>query len=691
MQTLIDLIQTSEDWLIRRILRYAKERGYTRYTSTLEEAWRLSIAGLSASLVQGLQHHRAIPDFGPDDDFLTDPLNAFGIIEAQRHRKRGISIALFLGLLKYYRQSYMDLLEEQLSETAQISRARLFLERSFDRMEIAFCQEWSGHQSPKLLNELQEESRLLTNEKNSYLTFFESLTDPAIILNNRHEVVNLNHAAAAIINPRLSPGAFYYSAPTPKENPECQEDMITENKPALIGRNIIELFPWLTTFMKHLQKSSDRILSLECTVDKSEIPKTFEVRCTRMLDVSDKVAAIILILRDISHRKDMEVELKKSEERYKSLFENNHSAMLLIDPSDAAIVDANPAACNYYGYPRETMLRMKISDVNTLSEKQIFAEMSRAKQEKRHQFFFRHRLSDGDIRDVEVFSGPIILQNKKLLYSIVHDITQRKEAEASLQRSNQELDDFAYIASHDLREPLRAISNYSLFLMEDHGDKLDSDGRAKIETIIRLCRREEDLINSLLHFSRLGRTDLVRRAVDLNRVLQDIMETLRPSFPMENLRIRIPETLPTIECDEIRVREIFSNLIINGVKYNNRPEKIIEIGVQPEGKRLEAGWIFFVKDNGIGIPPKHLTRIFTLFKRLHGRDQYGGGTGAGLTIVKKIVERHGGRIWVESTPGEGTTFFFTLQKSSLDWDGGENDPAENEKTESPKRKNERKV
>ncbi|MFZ5572909.1 MAG: PAS domain S-box protein, partial [Thermodesulfobacteriota bacterium] len=637
MQELIDLIQNSEDWLIRRILKYAKERDYTRYTSTLEEAWRLSIAGLSSSLIQGIRHYRSIPDFGPDDDFLSDPLNTFGVIEARRHRQRGVSLALFLGLLKYYRQSYADLLEENIRDENRLSRSRLFLERSFDRMEIAFCQEWAGHGTDKLLSEIQEGSRILTNEKNTYLTVFESLTDPSILLNNRHQVINLNHAAVELKNIQLAPGAYYYSTEEFGRPSGKEADQATEEKPRLIGRNITELFPWLAAFMKKFQKTSSGSLSMECTVNTDAVQKVFEVHCTRMLDVSDKVASIILILRDISPRKAMEAELKKSEERYKSLFENNHSAMLLIDPSSAAIVDANPAACGYYGYSHEAMLRMKISDINTLSEEHVFAEMSRAKREKRNQFFFRHRLANGDIRDVEVFSGPIALQNKKLLYSIVHDITGRKEAEAALKRSNQELDDFAYIASHDLREPLRAISNYSTFLMEDHGEELDAAARSKIEAILRLCKREEELISSLLHFSRLGRTDLIRRPVDLNPVVKDIAEILSSTHPEENLRIRIPRPLPTIECDEVRIREIFSNLINNGIKYNTRSKKHIEIAAEKESNHPDAGWILSVTDNGIGIPRKHLSRIFTLFKRLHGRDQYGGGTGAGLTIVKKIV------------------------------------------------------
>ena len=122
----------------------------------------------------------------------------------------------------------------------------------------------------------------------------------------------------------------------------------------------------------------------------------------------------------------------------------------------------------------------------------------------------------------------------------------------------------------------------------------------------------------------------------------------------------MPEPLPKMRCDQARVGEIFRNLITNAIKYNDKPEKWIEIGVQNGGGALPL-YVFYVRDNGIGIRPNHLESIFRIFKRLHGRDRYGGGTGAGLTIVKKIVERHGGDIWVNSEPGEGTTFYFTLE------------------------------
>ena len=256
------------------------------------------------------------------------------------------------------------------------------------------------------------------------------------------------------------------------------------------------------------------------------------------------------------------------------------------------------------------------------------------------------------------------------LRSLIVGIVLRQADEVALmnfelQRSNEELDSFAYIASHDLKEPLRGIHNYANFLMEDYVEVLDEDGVAKLQTLVRLTQRMEDLINSLLHFSRLGRAELVRQTVDLDELVQQVRSTLSIARPQSEVEFRIPQPLKSIECDRTQMNELFTNLISNAIKYNDKAQKWVEIGYieqEPGAKsqELEHSKIFYVRDNGIGIPLEHLDKIFQIFRRLHGRDEFGGGTGAGLTIARKIVERHGGRIWLESILTQGSTFYFTL-------------------------------
>jgi len=248
------------------------------------------------------------------------------------------------------------------------------------------------------------------------------------------------------------------------------------------------------------------------------------------------------------------------------------------------------------------------------------------------------------------------------------------EQARALARSNAELEDFAYIASHDLKEPLRGIRNYADFFIEDHGAKVSEEGLQQLQTIVRLTKRLEDLIETLLHYSRVGRVDLAMVETDLQDIMVQVLDSLQISLQEAGVEVRFPKPLPTIVCDQARVAEIFRNLVTNAMKYNDKEEKWIEIGFHAnEGETAPTNGhgspsphrkpiVFYVRDNGIGIPEKHRDSVFRIFRRLHGRDKYGGGTGAGLTVVKKVVERHEGKIWLESEVGEGTTFYFTLQQ-----------------------------
>ncbi|BAY24853.1 multi-sensor signal transduction histidine kinase [Calothrix sp. NIES-2100] len=238
---------------------------------------------------------------------------------------------------------------------------------------------------------------------------------------------------------------------------------------------------------------------------------------------------------------------------------------------------------------------------------------------------------------------------------------------SDLERSNRELASFAYAASHDLKEPLRGIYNYSTILLEDYAQILDADGLECLETVVTLSVRMETLINALLRLAQLGQAQLRQQATNLNELLNQLIDVFRASRQdSQHFDIRIPRPLPTVECDSVLVNEVFSNLINNAFKYNDKTEQWVEIGYldSPElhkKRQTPEPPVFYVRDNGIGIPQHHLETIFRLFKRLHSQEKYGGGVGAGLAIVKKIIELHNGRIWVESTIGVGSTFYFTLE------------------------------
>jgi len=258
---------------------------------------------------------------------------------------------------------------------------------------------------------------------------------------------------------------------------------------------------------------------------------------------------------------------------------------------------------------------------------------------------------------------------------IMRDITAQKDVEAAmlshtkaLERSNQELDDFAYIASHDLKEPLRGLFSNATFLHEDYQDKLDEKSIKRLHRMLYLSQRMEQLIEDLLHFSRLGREESAIQNTDLNAAIHDIASMMETTLQEQNATVTIPNVLPNIICDKTRVTEIFRNLITNAVKYNESERKIVEVGYVDEMKTKigTERQVFYVRDNGIGIDEQFHEDIFRMFKRLNAEDDDKKGTGVGLTFVRKIIDRLGGRIWLESTAGEGTTFYFTLAPSLAD-------------------------
>lgn len=232
-----------------------------------------------------------------------------------------------------------------------------------------------------------------------------------------------------------------------------------------------------------------------------------------------------------------------------------------------------------------------------------------------------------------------------------------EERTLDLRRSNEELDRFAYIVSHDLKEPIRGIRNYAAFLVEDYAEKLDEDGIELLDDISMLADKMSNLMSSLLEYSRVGRTEFAYQATDLSVIVDDVIFSLKNLIEEQEVEIIKPKKFPVVYCDKIRIGEVFLNLITNAIKYNNKEKKIVEISFFEDPQK---GFVFFVRDNGKGMDEQHYKVIFEIFKRLD-HNSNDGGTGVGLTVVKKIIERHEGEIWVESKIGEGSKFLFTLR------------------------------
>lgn len=286
--------------------------------------------------------------------------------------------------------------------------------------------------------------------------------------------------------------------------------------------------------------------------------------------------------------------------------------------------------------------------------------------EKLENFEFKYRHADGSIRWGEgrgkisrkgLFKGSVV--------AVLRDITKRKERElelklltADLIASNQELDDYMFAVSHDLKAPLRTIDAFSSILLDDYLDALDDTGKEYLIRMRSATQRMRTLIDDLLTMSRVGRKLTEFEFVNLNKLIGEIEEDYKTLMLEKDSKIILGE-LPTIETQKIWIKQVFSNLLSNGLKFNN--SKNPKIWIKYEEK--EDTHLFSVKDNGIGIEKRHEEKIFSLFQRLHTQEEY-PGSGAGLTICKKIVESLGGKIWFESEIDKGTTFFFTLLKEN---------------------------
>jgi light-regulated signal transduction histidine kinase (bacteriophytochrome) len=225
-----------------------------------------------------------------------------------------------------------------------------------------------------------------------------------------------------------------------------------------------------------------------------------------------------------------------------------------------------------------------------------------------------------------------------------------------LERTNKELEQFAYVASHDLQEPLRMISSYTQLLEQRYADRLDQDAKDFIDFAVDGANRMQRLINDLLTYSRLGTRGKPFEPTDCHSVLGQVLVNL-DNIIQRNHALITNDDMPTIAADETQLIQLFQNLITNAIKFKSEVQPRIHVSV----KERDNQWVFSISDNGIGIEPEFKDRVFVIFQRLHSKNKY-PGTGMGLAICKKIVERHGGRIWFDSVPGKGSTFHFTISK-----------------------------
>jgi PAS domain S-box-containing protein len=403
-------------------------------------------------------------------------------------------------------------------------------------------------------------------------------------------------------------------------------------------------------------------------IRRNEVETTWlSVNTAFLRNVDGTSSGIVSTVSDITAARTQEAALRESEERFRHTVEYAEDGIANVS-LDGNFLLVNRRLCEMLGRAEEELVGVSVKTVSHSEDRDITDEQRRQLRtgEKRSVHFEKRYLRrDGKPFWVGLTIGLVRDQRGEPLYEIAvfNDITERKEAEQALKeaheelkRSNAELEQFAYVASHDLQEPLRMVSSYTQLLQRRYKEKFDGDANEFMGYIVDGATRMKQLIEDLLAYSRVGTKGKEFRPVEVEAALRRAIANLRAAISESGASVS-NDPLPTIMADDVQLAQLFQNLIGNALKFRSQSVPRIHVSVSER----ESEYEFAAADNGIGIEPQYFERIFMVFQRLHFKGEY-PGTGIGLAICKKVVERHGGRIWVESKPGEGTTFRFTVPK-----------------------------
>ncbi|HEX5691157.1 MAG TPA: PAS domain S-box protein, partial [Roseiflexaceae bacterium] len=436
---------------------------------------------------------------------------------------------------------------------------------------------------------------------------------------------------------------------------------------AVIGRTSVELDLWADPGHRErvvgLLRAQGQLRDLDVRVRTSAGEIRDVLLSVEILDLGADGQSILTLLHDITDRKRAENALRASEERFAKTFRVSPAALVITRQRDRVQLDVNESYCELIGWSREELIGTTPMDQGVFVNPEQIADLRTAlltdQALRNREITIRTR--KGDLRIVLFSAVGVTLNDEPCFLTIMVDITDRKRAEAALaeqthelERSNAELEQFAYVASHDLQEPLRMVASYTELLGERYKGKLDERADKYINYAVDGARRMQMLVNDLLTFSRVGTHGKPLQPTDSANVVRHVLDGLRASIQESGATVEVGE-LPVVSSDVVQLGQLFQNLIGNAIKFHGAAPPHIQISARREADK----WVFAVTDNGIGIDQTYSERIFQIFQRLHERGKY-AGSGIGLALAKRIVDRHGGQIWFESAVGQGTTFFFTL-------------------------------
>jgi PAS domain S-box-containing protein len=380
----------------------------------------------------------------------------------------------------------------------------------------------------------------------------------------------------------------------------------------------------------------------------------------KLFTVHTKISRALREAKEYREKITAEEQLKEYSDQITDILESIGDGFFTLD-HNWIVTYWNKEAENQSGKKREDTVGKNIWEVYPDAIQQKFYSEYNKAVEQRITVHFEEYLSsiDGWL-EVSAYPSP---QGLSVYFkNVTEKRMQKKQLENyahELERSNKELEQFAYIASHDLQEPLRMVGSFLQLLQKKYASKLDEQASQYIYYAVDGATRMKDLINDLLNYSRIN-TDISMREVNLSAIINEVLANLNTGIRESGAMVHF-EGMPVLQADPVQMLQLFQNLISNSIKY--RKDGITPV-IKVQARKKDTHWLFAVNDNGIGIEKKYSDRIFVIFKQLHDKSKY-KGTGIGLAIAKRIVERHGGKIWFESEPGKGSTFYFTIKSDNL--------------------------
>lgn len=555
----------------------------------------------------------------------------------------------------------------------------------------------------------------LNNDPKYIFPFFTSLVIILIALISQYYIITLSFNQKIKREKELD---YAISLKEAALNANKDATVIINNKGEVTDWNAHYLSMWnfgnekmeQLNLKKILKKVNAEILNPETIINAGNIIRENPIVCTfdklylkngKIIEshsqpqiLNGKVLGRVYNYRDVTLKIQTQKRIVESENRFRSFYEDSPLGVVILDNIKVPFKNVNQRFCEMLGYNQAEIRRLKIRDIcaNDYIDKHIgeytkminsgasnFSLQNKYKKKTGEQFWGQANVSIRRSKDNKMISVIIMLEDinekilqeqkiknlltelKKLNGKLEQTVKVRtldlKQSNDELRRSNQDLEQFAYVASHDLQEPLRMVGNFVQLLERQYKNQIDKEGKEYIHFIVDGVTRMSKLIQNLLKYSRVGRKEAELRPTKLDRIVEAKLFGLQRKIKETGTKIILSDIPTDIFCEPDQIGMVFYNLITNAIKFNTQSPKI-EIGFEEK----TDDYLFYVQDNGIGIKQVYETKVFEIFKRLHRREDY-EGTGIGLALCKKIVARHGGRIWFESAPNKGTIFYFTISKS----------------------------